>query len=68
MTNLPRNPPNLPHFFVTPISSSGRLLQVGGRLLQLVATLNFACLCRKDGPVAGVAAFSKTFPKRKKKR
>jgi len=67
MTNLPRKTANLPHSFATSCASGGGLLQVGGRLLQLVATRYTACLCGVWETVAGVAAFSKTFPKRKAK-
>jgi hypothetical protein len=68
MTNLPRKTANLPRLFVASRASGGALLQVGGRLLQLVATLSGACLCANHGTVASVTAFSKTSTKKVEKK
>jgi hypothetical protein len=62
MTNLSRDTVNLPRSFVPSYTNAGGMLQVGDRLLQLVATLSDAYLCGIYGVVTGVTAFSKTFP------
>jgi hypothetical protein len=67
IANLPLGRVNLSHVIATNNANSGRLLQVGGRLLQPVVTPFAAYLCDERESVAGVAAFSKTFSKRNNK-